>query len=411
MVREANKGNKRCTRRHNNVPQQHPERMDDEDFDPPVEFWQEELEVDDAIMAVVMDSSSSDEERRRETAGKKEKSPNKKRDFLAAYERIRRFYFNGRESVYDEKDFERRFRCPRSVFCKIHDEIMGCDPFNHYTDTTGKPGIYPLVKLVGCFRYLAYGDAYDRDDENLSIGETTLRDIVKEFTQLVVKKFGSQYLNRFPTDEEKKAISTAIVIARTASGSRSSVGILRFFFVVLFFRFLIEIDGFLGLGREESRVILQRKPALIKLPVHGLICFVTISSSVTFSSMDSHSNIDFFLVSNSRQSRRQDQEICLVKLLQIPGNIVFPMVPDCLQSSFFVRAMIDTRWSFGRELRDDLFPKLIRILVRTLHFGGTLIFRNLNPSLRKIKGLFGAPNLSLWHSCEYKNNNKKYGTC
>jgi hypothetical protein len=44
---------------------------------------------------------------------------------------------------------------------------MGRDPFIQKQDVTGKMGVHPLVKLVACLRYIAYGDAYDRDENIL----------------------------------------------------------------------------------------------------------------------------------------------------------------------------------------------------------------------------------------------------
>jgi Plant transposon protein len=166
----------------------------------------EEMEFDDVLCSMIMDTSS-DEEEESFSKVKKEKSPNKKRDFAAAYHQVVKNYFNGRESVYSEEDFERRFRVPRTVFNVINDRLMGTHPFIQYTDATKKKGIFPLVKLVGCFRYLAYGDAFDREDENLHMSGSTLRDIVKVFTKLIVKEFGPFYLNRFPTMEERNNIS------------------------------------------------------------------------------------------------------------------------------------------------------------------------------------------------------------
>lgn len=158
-------------------------------------------EDEEAGDSMIWDSSSDEEE------PEKKKSANKKRDFMAAHQQVVSFYFNGRESVYDEKDFERRFRMPRSVFDKIRSKLMGTEPFVHFTDPTGKIGIFPLVKLVACLRYIAYGDAFDRDDENLAIGETTLRNIAKAFCKLMIKVFGGEFLNRAPTSEERRAIS------------------------------------------------------------------------------------------------------------------------------------------------------------------------------------------------------------
>lgn len=124
---------------------------------------QEELEADEAMMDTMYDSSSSDEE---EMKSRKGKAPNKKRDFVLGYTKVVNDYFNGRDSVYDEADFETRFRMPRELFNRIHDELMGLDPFVHYEDATGLMGIYPLVKLTATLRYLAYGDAFDREDED-----------------------------------------------------------------------------------------------------------------------------------------------------------------------------------------------------------------------------------------------------
>ena len=164
-----------------------------------------DMDADEVMLQCMFDSSSSESEEEPFI-----RSPNKDRDFLLAYQMVVRNYFNGRESVYSEADFERRFRCPRSVFNRVHDAIMRVDPFIHKRDCTGKWGVYPLVKLVGCFRYISYGDAFDRDDENLHIGQSTLSHYCKAFAKLVKQKFGARYLNRVPTAAERKDISTVM---------------------------------------------------------------------------------------------------------------------------------------------------------------------------------------------------------
>ena len=117
-------------------------------FDPlsedPIELLVELLEEEDLMDAEVMDSSSSEEE---ETQKKRryEKSPNKNRDFASPYQRLIAHYFNGRESLYSEADFERRFRCPRDIFGKIERAVMGSGPFQQKKDATGKMGIHPLA--------------------------------------------------------------------------------------------------------------------------------------------------------------------------------------------------------------------------------------------------------------------------
>jgi hypothetical protein len=130
-------------------------------------------------------------------------------------------YFNGSESVYDEDDFERRFRMPRSAFSRIYEKIYGHGRFKESRDALGKGGIHPLVRMVACLRHLHYGDAYDREDENLRIGEETLRQSVKEFVLLVKKFFGKEYLNRCPSEQEKEKI-LEVNAARGFSGCFAS---------------------------------------------------------------------------------------------------------------------------------------------------------------------------------------------
>ena len=170
----------------------------------------EEIEFDDAIYQYVLFDQEDDEEKQKRSWGGSVvgKSPNKPRDFQGAYDRVTRDYFNGRDSLYNESDFERRFRVSRALFNRIHSALMGKDPFIRKADATKKLGIYPLVKLVACFRYIAYGDAYDKLDEYLQISESAASDICKQFNSLMIQEFGSTYLNRCPSVEERKVMST-----------------------------------------------------------------------------------------------------------------------------------------------------------------------------------------------------------
>ena len=176
----------------------------------PAFLLNEEMEFDELIEDVFFGDSSEEEAAPKRGGSKKGRAPNKNRDFVGAYHKVVIMYFNGRQSTYDERDFERRFRCPRSVWNRIHDDFMGQDPFVHKKDATGRWGIYPLVKLVGCFRYIAYGDAFDRDDENLQIGESTLEQYCKQWSKMMVAQYGSEYLNRPPTERERRNISAAM---------------------------------------------------------------------------------------------------------------------------------------------------------------------------------------------------------
>ena len=184
--------------------------ISDDDHEQMNQMFLDDMEFDDTVLGILMMDDSSDEELSKSSkwgGSRKGKAANKKRDFQGAFNKLVRQYFCGRESVYDEKDFSRRFRVSRDIFHRVHDALMGKDPFIQKRDATGKLGIHPLVKLVGCFRFLGYGDAKDHFDEHLEISESSLQDLCKEFNKLVIQEFGSQYLNRCPTKEERQSIS------------------------------------------------------------------------------------------------------------------------------------------------------------------------------------------------------------
>ena len=173
---------------------------------------EQEREDDEVLEALIEElaSSSDEEEDKRPWGGsKKGKAPNKNRDFASAYAKLVKDYFNGADSIYDERDFELRYRMPRSVFSVIYDRINGQGEFVEAKDCIGKPGIHPLVRISACLRYLCYGCATDREDENMRIGSSTLNKAVRDFCRLMIKEFGCVYLNRTPTEEEKKKIFAA----------------------------------------------------------------------------------------------------------------------------------------------------------------------------------------------------------
>jgi hypothetical protein len=132
------------------------------------------------------------------------KSPNKKRDFKGAHENLVKHYFSGTDSVYNEVDFERRFRMPRVIFYRIYDKLVNKEPFvQKYDLISKKPTITPLVRMVAALRQLGYGEAADREDEYLQISGTVSREALKALIKLMVQEFGAEYLNRCPTDADK----------------------------------------------------------------------------------------------------------------------------------------------------------------------------------------------------------------
>ena len=127
------------------------------------EFGDDDLisEAAEAAVAAVEASSAG----RPWGGSPKGKAPNKDRNFQRAYVQLTRDYFpelSGTGTcVYNEANFERRFRVPRSVFDKVNTRLNGKGRFCQRYDATGLPGIHPLCRVTACFRHIAYGDACD----------------------------------------------------------------------------------------------------------------------------------------------------------------------------------------------------------------------------------------------------------
>jgi len=79
--------------------------------------------------------------------------PNKHRDFLSGLRAILRDYFglDGSPPVYDEANFKRRFRVPRSEFLRINHAVKGRPFFVQRMNVTGRPQAQSLQKGGGCF--------------------------------------------------------------------------------------------------------------------------------------------------------------------------------------------------------------------------------------------------------------------
>jgi hypothetical protein len=121
------------------------------------------------------------------------KATNKRRDFGDAYHRLVIDYFSGVNSVYNEVDFERRFRINRGVFVRIYETLLGKGKFIQRSDALGKQGIHPLVRMVACLRYLAYGSSYDTTDEQIPKSS-----IISSSTLLIAFNMANAFLRSFP---------------------------------------------------------------------------------------------------------------------------------------------------------------------------------------------------------------------
>jgi hypothetical protein len=164
----------------------------------------------DLLAQEILDDSDDEDSGRKWGEGSQfGKAQNKTRDFAGAYQRLKINYFNGTASKYNENDFERRFRMPRSVFNNIWEKIKEKGLFvESKINFSGKKGIHPLVRFTACLRRLAYGDSADREDENLEIAKSTVNASVKNFTKLMKIEFGQQYLNCCPTPVEIERSTT-----------------------------------------------------------------------------------------------------------------------------------------------------------------------------------------------------------
>jgi len=116
---------------------------------------------------------------------------------------ILRDYFglNGKPPVYNECDFERRFRVPRSVFLRIYNAVKDRPFLAQRINATGRLQAYPSQKVVAAFRVIANGEAPDRTDEYVRLSASTIAMSVRELLRCIVDEFGPSYL-RPPTPEE-----------------------------------------------------------------------------------------------------------------------------------------------------------------------------------------------------------------
>ena len=104
---------------------------------------------DNEMLATLTAVVASAQECMEESSGKEEeenpwggscmgKAENLPRDIEGAYQNVVAHYFTGERSLCSEDHFLRRFGVPRSVFHKVHDELIGETVFVHKEDCTGK---------------------------------------------------------------------------------------------------------------------------------------------------------------------------------------------------------------------------------------------------------------------------------
>jgi len=151
--------------------------------------------------------------------------PNKRRDFDAGLHAIMRDYFGvgGEDPVYDERDFETRFRVPRVVFKRIFQAVKGEPFFQRRTTATGKLQSHPLQKVVAAFRVIAYAEAADRAYEYVRLSRTVISKCTKNLMHFIVQRWGPTDL-RGPTPAEL----TTILQRNAERGMQGCIGSLDY---------------------------------------------------------------------------------------------------------------------------------------------------------------------------------------
>jgi Plant transposon protein len=150
------------------------------------------------------------------------RAANKDRDFVVGHRRLMLDYFwpfeaerddhSGRFGpVYDERDFERRFRMPRSVFNTIFAAVGEDNEYQRLglkRDATGILAATPLQKVVAAIRQRSLGIGADSIDKYCRVSETVSLKIMKQFVTSVTRVCGATYLHE-PTADDLVRIERA----------------------------------------------------------------------------------------------------------------------------------------------------------------------------------------------------------
>ncbi|KAI7945050.1 hypothetical protein MJO28_010745 [Puccinia striiformis f. sp. tritici] len=133
------------------------------------------------------------------------RSANIQRNFEAGYQRLYKDYF-AKNPLYNDYQCRRRFRMHRSLFLKIVNDVTEYDQyFVRKADAAGKLGLYSLQKITSALRILADGEAADRNDEYLRIGESTSHKSLERFCKAIIAIYGDEYL-REPNEADTKRL-------------------------------------------------------------------------------------------------------------------------------------------------------------------------------------------------------------
>lgn len=113
-------------------------------------------------------------------------------------------FYLGSDPTYPGNVFRQRFRVPRSLFYKLHTDLVNydCNTWDTRRDCTGRDKIRSEIKVLVCLRLLGTGRSLDDLDDCAQMGRETIRYYFKRFCKDMLVIYGGQFLNRRPRPDE-----------------------------------------------------------------------------------------------------------------------------------------------------------------------------------------------------------------
>jgi hypothetical protein len=181
-----------------------------------------------SVLALVATDSARQETASKNIGSSIGKAPNRERNFAQKMANIRDDYFLADDEVrrdggigkrYTEEEFERRFRMPRSDFDEVCVVVSQDSYFRERKDATGKPGAFPIQKVISALRQLCYGLSSDGVEEYTGLSESTSKEALKVFCNVLIHYLGEKYLRR-PNAADLKQIESVY----RSKGFRGCIG-------------------------------------------------------------------------------------------------------------------------------------------------------------------------------------------
>lgn len=114
------------------------------------------------------------------------------------------------DSIYNGTEFRRKFCVPRTVFCKVHTDLIAYNSPRWSTRTlvTGRKAIPSELKVLLCLNILATGNSFNSMELNAIMDKETARTYFHFFIKDIKILYGDNFLNRLPSRAELRSIET-----------------------------------------------------------------------------------------------------------------------------------------------------------------------------------------------------------